>query len=194
MRAFQLATLRSVVRPPEAVLAEEGEEQAEAGEERGQAQVLEVVADGVLHALEARLDGAAGLDASLPGEESGLADTSAVVLGLEEVEPLVDGVVVLLFAEALSEGEEFNAAVGGSSFSDALLVGLDGAAEVVAKGGSAAGRDSSLSPGLLLDCIDGLAGAIDGAHVSLEARVSIEVETDIDIAGSGRAGGIVFSV
>ena len=170
---------RSIL-PPEAVLAEEGQEEAEASEERGEAEVSEVVTDGVLDALDAGDGGAALLDGVLPGEEGGLADTGAVVFNLEELKPLVDGFVVLLGFEAGGEGVEDRISVGGSGGLNALLVGSQSASEVVASGGSAGGRDGGIGPGCLLSSGDSLARAGVGAHVLANSSVIVEVEGDVN--------------
>lgn len=85
--------LEQSVFPPQAVLHDEDEEEEEAGDEGRDAEAKECTRQVALDVVDARGGWRALLDGAGPVELSGAADASAVVLSLEEVDPLRDGVV-----------------------------------------------------------------------------------------------------
>lgn len=96
---------------PEAVLAEPDEEEEDTTDEGGDSKTHEGASKVVLDGGDAGLGGDALSDGLDPVEQSLVADTSALVLVLEELDPLLDVSEVSLLSEVL--GELVESVVGG---------------------------------------------------------------------------------
>jgi hypothetical protein len=96
-----IAIYRSIVIlfAPEAVLAEESDEEEDTGEERSDSQTSEGIRKVILDRVDARVSGNTKVDRCFPSEESGVANTSAAVLLFEELDPVFDRLEIVLLSE-----------------------------------------------------------------------------------------------